>query len=154
LAERGENQTDARLSSAVQSGLSFWPSGTVAGLGGSGDGNSAGGFAEFSDRDSGLRQPPPGSLPPPAQGQQLFGIFRNISGDGPQWQLYSVDVKTGTDKFLAPVDLPASTDGIAGFSLHPDGKRFLISIAKWPFDIWMMEGFDQYESLLDRLLHR
>jgi len=44
---------------------------------------------------------------------------------GAQWQLYSVDVKTGADKFLAPIDLPASTDG----------KRVLISIAKWPFDI-------------------
>jgi len=60
---------------------------------------------------------------------------------GAQWQLYSVDVKTGADKFLAPIDLPASTDG----------KRVLISIAKWPFDIWMidiwmMEGFDQPAS--------
>ena len=87
-------------------------------------------------------------------GGQLYGIFRNTSGDGAQWQLYSVDVKTGADKFLAPVDLPASTDSLAGFSLHPDGKRFLISIAKWPFDIWMMEGFDQPKSWLDRWLRR
>jgi Tol biopolymer transport system component len=87
-------------------------------------------------------------------GGQLFGIFRNTTGEGAQWQLYSVDVKTGADKFLAPVDLPASTDGMAGFSIHPDGKRVLISIAKWPFDIWMMEGFDQPASRtwLDRLL--
>jgi len=87
-------------------------------------------------------------------GSQLFGIERNTTGAGPQWQLYSVDVKTGADKFLAPVDLPASTDALAGFSLHPDGKRFLTSIAKWPFDIWMMEGFDQHKSLMDRLLRR
>jgi serine/threonine protein kinase len=87
-------------------------------------------------------------------GGHLFGIFRNTTGEGAQWQLYSVDVKTGADKFLAPVDLPASTDGMAGFSIHPDGKRVLISIAKWPFDIWMMEGFDQPASRtwLDRLL--
>ncbi len=87
-------------------------------------------------------------------GSQLFGIFRNTTGEGAQWQLYSVDVKTGADKFLAPVDLPASTDGMAGFSIHPDGKRVLISIAKWPYDIWMMEGFDQPASRtwLDRLL--
>jgi hypothetical protein len=54
----------------------------------------------------------------------------------------SINVKTGEEKMLAPVHLPASTDSIAGFSMHPDGKRFLTSIAKWPFDIWMLEGFD------------
>ena len=52
-------------------------------------------------------------------------------------------MKTGADKMIAPLDLPASTDNIAGFSLHPDGNRFLTSIAKWPFDIWMLEGWDQ-----------
>ena len=87
-------------------------------------------------------------------GAQLFGILRNTTGDGAQWQLFSVDVKTGADKLLGPVDLPASTDSLAGFSLHPDGKRFLTSIAKWPFHIWMMEGFDQPKSLVDRLLRR
>jgi dipeptidyl aminopeptidase/acylaminoacyl peptidase len=76
-------------------------------------------------------------------GAQVYGIFRNTTGEGAQWQLYSIDVKTGAEKMLAPVDLPASTDSIAGFSMHPDGKRFLTSIAKWPFDIWMLEGFDQ-----------
>jgi hypothetical protein len=55
---------------------------------------------------------------------------------------------------LAPLDLPASTDDVAGFSLHPDGNRFLASIAKWPYDIWMLEGFDQMprKTWLDRLL--
>src|SRR5713226_7326502 len=39
-------------------------------------------------------------------------------------------------------------------SLHPDGNRFLTSIAKWPYDIWMLEGFDQMprKTWLDRLL--
>ena len=87
-------------------------------------------------------------------GETLFGILRDTSGEGPQWQLYSVDVKTGTDTFLATVDLPASADSIAGFSLHPDGKRFLTSIAKWPFDIWMMEGFDTPTSWWERLVRR
>ena len=38
----------------------------------------------------------------------------------------------------------------------PDGKRFLTSIAKWPYDIWMLEGFDQPKQTtwLDRLLRR
>jgi roadblock/LC7 domain-containing protein len=87
-------------------------------------------------------------------GSQLFGIFRNTTGDGAQWQLYSVDVRTGADKFLAPVDLPASTDSMAGFSLHPDGKRFLTSIAKWPFDIWMLEGWEQQPTGLSRFFGR
>jgi Tol biopolymer transport system component len=87
-------------------------------------------------------------------GRTLFGIHRDTTGKGAQWQLYSVDVKTGMDTLLGPVDLPASTDSIAGFSVHPDGTRFLTSIAKWPFDIWMMEGFDQPRSWLDRVLGR
>jgi hypothetical protein len=60
---------------------------------------------------------------------------------GADWQLYSVAIATGAEKMLAPLDLPASTNAIDGLSLHPDGKRFLTSIAKWPFDIWMLEGF-------------
>ena len=89
-------------------------------------------------------------------GAQVYGIVRNAQGEGAQWQLYSVDVKTGADKMIAPLDLPASTDNIAGFSLHPDGNRFLTSIAKWPFDIWMLEGWDQTprKTWLDRLLRR
>jgi hypothetical protein len=89
-------------------------------------------------------------------GAQVYGIVRNTQGEGAQWQLYSIDVKTGADKMIAPLDLPASTDSIAGFSLHPDGNRFLTSIAKWPFDIWMLEGWDQppQKTWLDRLLRR
>ena len=89
-------------------------------------------------------------------GSQIFGIFRNTTGQGAQWQLFSVDVKTGAERFLAPVDLPASADSLAGFSIHPDGKRFLTSFSKLPFDIWLLEGFDPPRSrtMLDRLLHR
>ena len=89
-------------------------------------------------------------------GAQVYGIMENTTGEGPQWQLHSIDVKTGAERMLAPVDLPASTADIAGFSLHPDGKRFLTSIAKRPYDIWMLEGFDQASSKtwLDRLLRR
>ena len=89
-------------------------------------------------------------------GSQFYGVFQNTTGNGAQWQLYSVNVKSGAEKFLAPIDLPASVDRIAGFSIHPDGKRFLTSVAKFPFDIWMLEGFEQPEpkSFLDRLLRR
>jgi serine/threonine protein kinase len=87
-------------------------------------------------------------------GAHVYGIFRNTTGVGAEWQLYAIDVKTGAEKMLASVDLPASTQSMAGFSLHPDGKRFLTSIGRWPFHIWMLEGFDQpaRNSWLDRLL--
>jgi hypothetical protein len=65
-------------------------------------------------------------------GAQVYGIVRNTTGLGPQWQLYSIDVKTAADKMVASLDLPAFANEISGFSLHPDGKRFLTSIAKWP----------------------
>jgi Tol biopolymer transport system component len=89
-------------------------------------------------------------------GAQFYGVFQNTTGNGAQWQLYSVNVKTGAEKFLAPLDLSASIDRMAGFSIHPDGKHFLTSVAKFPFDIWMLEGFQQPEprSFLDRLLRR
>jgi hypothetical protein len=87
-------------------------------------------------------------------GTEVFGVFHNTAGAGAQWQLYSLNVKTGAEKLLAPVDLPASANDMAGFSLHPEGKRFLTSIAKWPYDIWMLEGFDQHKTWLDRLLRR
>jgi hypothetical protein len=89
-------------------------------------------------------------------GAQVYGVVRNTAGEGAQWQLYSIDVNTGADKMLAPIDLPASTNSIDGFSLHPDGKSFLTSVAKWPYDIWMLEGWDQpaQKTWLDRLLRR
>ena len=87
-------------------------------------------------------------------GSQVLGIYRNTNPESAEWQLYSVDVKSSEEKLLGAVDLPPATEGIAGFSLHPDGKSFLISIAKWPYDIWMLEGFDQNRSWLDRLLRR
>ena len=89
-------------------------------------------------------------------GAQFFGVFQNTTGNGAQWQLYSVNVKTDAEKFLAPIDLPASVDRMSGFSIHPDGKRFLTSVAKFPFDIWMLEGFEEPrpKNWLDRLLRR
>jgi serine/threonine protein kinase len=87
-------------------------------------------------------------------GHFMFGIERDTTGKGAQWQLYQIDVATGIDKLLAPVDLPASVGELAGFSMHPDGTRFLTSVTKSPFDIWMMEGFNPPKTWLDRLLRR
>jgi eukaryotic-like serine/threonine-protein kinase len=89
-------------------------------------------------------------------GRTVYGILQNTTGIGPQWQLFSVNVQTGAEKLIAPAHLPSSANAIAGFSVHPDGRRALISIARWPFDIWMLEGFDQPQASnwLTRLLHR
>jgi len=89
-------------------------------------------------------------------GKQVYGIYRNTTGQGPQWQLHLIGIKGDTDKMIAALDFPVSTDTAIGFSIHPDGKRFLTSIAKWPYDIWMVEGFDppRSKTWLDRLLLR
>ena len=89
-------------------------------------------------------------------GAQVYGMIRNTTGAGAQWQLYSIDVKTRSDRMLAPVDLPLTADLMAGFSLHPDGRRFLTSVGELPFDIWMPEGWDQpsQKTWLDQLLRR
>lgn len=89
-------------------------------------------------------------------GAEVFGILQNTSGNGPEWQLYAVSVKTGADRFVAALDLPSSTANLAGFSVHPDGKRALTSVARFPFHIWMLEGFEPPEpaGLLSRVWHR
>jgi hypothetical protein len=73
-------------------------------------------------------------------GADVIGVMRNRGGDD-GWQLVAIDTRTGRERLLATLDLPAATDGIDGFSLHPDGKRFVTSIRIWPADIWMLEGF-------------
>ena len=89
-------------------------------------------------------------------GKQVYGIYRNTTGEGPQWQLHLIGIQGDTDKMIAALDFPVSTSTAIGFSIHPDGKRFLTSIAKWPYDIWMLEGFDQprEKTWFERLLRR
>jgi Tol biopolymer transport system component/predicted Ser/Thr protein kinase len=87
---------------------------------------------------------------------QLYGVFQDTNGVGGQWQLFSVNIRTGAEKFLAPIELPASVVLLDGFSIHPDGKHFLTSVAKFPFDIWQIEGFEwpQRKNWLAHLLDR
>lgn len=75
-------------------------------------------------------------------GSRVYGIFHNTAGTGRQWQLYEVNVTTKAEKLLGPVDLPPPTGRLGELSIHPDGKRALASIAEWPFQIWMLEGFE------------
>jgi Tol biopolymer transport system component/predicted Ser/Thr protein kinase len=75
--------------------------------------------------------------------RSLIYLEQNTGGEGAPWRLWSIDVATGAERLTADVPLPETAGDVAGFSLHPDGTRFLTSIAKWPFDIWMLEGFDE-----------
>jgi WD40 repeat protein len=91
-------------------------------------------------------------------GSELYGIFQNATGretngNTAQWQLFSVGVKTGAETFLTPIEFPTSVAAIYGFSIHPDGRRFLTSIDKFPLDIWMVEGFNESQSrkMIDRI---
>jgi hypothetical protein len=77
------------------------------------------------------------------RGREVVGVDRNTTGEDAEWQLWSVDVATGRETRLADLDLPDATDSLNGFSLHPDGTRFATAIALWPYDIWMLEGFDR-----------
>lgn len=73
-------------------------------------------------------------------GREIVGVFRN---GGTDWQLWSTEIATGRERLLATLNLSITAYEIAGFSLHPDGKRFAASVADWPADIWMLEGFEQ-----------
>jgi eukaryotic-like serine/threonine-protein kinase len=74
-------------------------------------------------------------------GGQVYGVFHNTAGTGAEWQLYEVNVGTGAEKLVSALDLPPSIAGLSGFSIHPDGKRALTSMAKFPFQIWVLDGF-------------
>ena len=76
-------------------------------------------------------------------GRDVLGVYRNTTVNGAQWQLLRVDVATGHERLVADIELPDSTMGLAGFSLHPDGTRFVTSLGLRPTDIWMLEGFDR-----------
>ena len=65
-----------------------------------------------------------------------------------RWSGQNVTVFSGflrghsfSQEALAALDLDPSAFVAYGFSLHPDGKRFLTTITKFPYDIWMIEGF-------------
>ena len=69
---------------------------------------SAEGMSLISPDGNAVRKLTARSLPAFAfskDGALVYGIVRNITGNGAQWQLYSIDVKTGAEKMLA---LPGS----------------------------------------------
>lgn len=76
-------------------------------------------------------------------GRELLSLMNDTSGTGAPWQLWAIDVATGRERQLAIVDLPVATDVVVGFSLHPDGTRFLVSGGNTNTDIWLLHGIDR-----------
>ncbi|HTW66065.1 MAG TPA: hypothetical protein VME17_15670, partial [Bryobacteraceae bacterium] len=88
-------------------------------------------------------------------GSQVYGVFHNSAGTGAEWQLYSVNVASGVEKFQTAVDFPSATTDLIGLSVHPDGKSALAAIDREPLQIWMLEGFKQGpKNWFARLWHR
>jgi hypothetical protein len=85
-------------------------------------------------------------------GHRLYGVVRGVANTGRRWELFEIDVATGRNRLVAPLQLPDGMQALAGFSLHPDGRRFLISAPVWPFDIWLIDGFEQPRRPLGWLL--
>jgi serine/threonine protein kinase len=57
-------------------------------------------------------------------GAQVYGVVRNTAGQGALWQLYSIDVKSGAERLLAPLDFPAYTANNCGIQPAP-GRQAL-----------------------------
>jgi WD40 repeat protein len=53
-------------------------------------------------------------------------------------ELVTYDVGTGQRKTTRTLDLPMGR--VSGLSLHPDGRRFLTSVIRFEYDIWLIEG--------------
>jgi Tol biopolymer transport system component len=73
----------------------------------------------------------------------IYGL-RSVHG---QVRLLSMDVHTGSERMVLTLGKEVRTD-TGGFSLAPDGKRFLASIVNAKANIWLLEGFQERLSIL------
>ena len=65
-----------------------------------------------------------------------------------------IDVKSSVEKQLATLDPPPDSILAGRISLHPDGNRLAVSFVRQHDKIYMLEGFDESTSWLDRLMLR
>jgi hypothetical protein len=95
-----------------------------------------------------------------SDGKRVLGIAR---GDGRRLWLQQLDIDSGVERPIAdlgPVppafDLTDSMNDFPyrGFSLHPDGRRFLTSVLRMRTQIYLMRDFDRRTRLIDRLFLR
>jgi Tol biopolymer transport system component len=71
-------------------------------------------------------------------GKTLYSYYR---GNRPgQWVIDAFDVVSGRSRRGGTFELDPTTS-LRGFSLHPDGRRFLATLVKNNSDIVLMEGF-------------
>ena len=71
-------------------------------------------------------------------GSRLFPMQRS---PGRSRKLATADVRTLREIGATLLNIPPDST-VAGFSLHPDGKRFTIAVGTAKRDIWLMQGFD------------
>jgi Tol biopolymer transport system component len=58
-----------------------------------------------------------------------------------------IDIATGEETFISDLGLsPPIIQPVQGFSLSPDGKTLLTSVARLKGDLWILEGFPQPEE--------
>jgi len=76
-------------------------------------------------------------------GREVISVCQDPIDDAAPWQLWAIDTASGRERRLAVVDVPLGTELVIGFSLHPDGTRFLSSGVSNKSDIWMLTGFDR-----------
>jgi Tol biopolymer transport system component len=74
-------------------------------------------------------------------GREVLMLRRDTAAPGRPWRLFALDVASERQRVVTTVHLPMTADDVAGLSISPDGTRLYTSIADWPFDIWMLEGF-------------
>ena len=90
-------------------------------------------------------------------GAALYGI---AAGENRRLILAGIDVATRRERQIADLGpFPPGSDFIdailgdfsyRGFSLHPDGKSFLTSVARVKTQIYLMKDFDRTVRLFDR----
>lgn len=74
----------------------------------------------------------------------IYGL-RPVNG---QVGLFLIDLRTGAERMLLRLGQEGHTIRAGGFSLAPDGKRFLASIVNVKANIWLLEGFQERLSIL------
>ena len=84
-----------------------------------------------------LSTPGPAAFGFSRDGAILYSVQRGVDRSV---QLVSFDVSRGAQTSAVTLPVP-STAAVTGFSLHPDGKSFILSVGTGRYDIWLLEGF-------------
>ncbi len=72
-------------------------------------------------------------------GTSIYGVRR---GEDRKWSLWALDVAGGAERKVSQLQLGPQIQ-VTHISMHPDGKRLLVTIRMEASDIWMIEGISQ-----------